>query len=86
MNTAALLDNPAGAGQAGPMTPEEMRETLAELGWSQAELARRLSDDGGEAVAGTTVWRYLAGKRKVPAGLAAYLRLARRVKSRGIKL
>ena len=68
------------------MTPEEMRATLADLGWSQADLARRLSEESDEPVAATTIWRYVSGRIKIPAGLAAYLRLAVRANRGGIEL
>ena len=68
------------------MTPEEMRAALADLGWSQADLARRLSEKSDEPVAATTIWRYVSGRSKIPAGLAAYLRLAVRARRVGIEL
>jgi transcriptional regulator with XRE-family HTH domain len=67
------------------MTADELRSALDDLGWSQADLARRLSEASGAPVAATTIWRYAAGKTLIQPGVAAYLRLAVEVKGQGVK-
>lgn len=57
------------------MNKDEFRAALEELDLSQAGLAHDLSRASGKSVAAVTIWRYAAGKRKVPAGVAAYLKL-----------
>lgn len=55
------------------MNKTEFRNALEELGLSQAGLARALSEAHGSKVPPQTIYMYASGRRKVPAGLAAYL-------------
>lgn len=51
----------------GSMTPEQLRQALADLNWRQADLVRKagLNKD--------TPGRWLAGKTPIPAWVPAYL-------------
>lgn len=66
------------------MTAEQFRAHLAELGWKQVGLERRLDAASGQLTAASTVNRWAKGHHPVPAGVAAYLDLALRVKRLGI--
>lgn len=66
------------------MTAEEFRAHLGELGWAQIGLVRRLDAAAHQKTAPSTVNRWAQGRHPVPAGVAAYLRLALRVKRLGI--
>jgi len=55
----------------GGMNGQEFRDTLKTLGIGQTELARWLDSDG------STVRRYIYGKRKVPTSLALLLEYLR---------
>ena len=79
MTTAAIARSPAPCHQSR-MDAEEFKAILNQLGWKQADLARRLSEASGETVAATTVNRWALGKARVHPGVAAYLRLALKVK------
>ena len=58
------------------MTSTELKQNLKTLGWSQAELARRID------VTPTAVSRWCRG-RKVPGSVAKYVELAVSVKKLG---
>lgn len=49
------------------MTAAELRQSLDVLGWSQAELARRLK------LHQNTVSKWMTGRAKVPGPVAAYV-------------
>lgn len=72
------------------MSPEAFNQALAELGLSQAELARRLSAACGRVVRPALVWRYSVpaarGGTKVPAGLCLALEVMLDHHRRGIEL
>lgn len=51
------------------MTPDELASALAELGWSQAELGRRLG------MAPDTVSRWATGRVPMPVWLTAHMGL-----------
>lgn len=60
------------------MTAAEFNAALGQLGWTVADLCRELSAaaPARPAVRHKVISRYANGVRLVPAGLAAYLRLA----------
>jgi ribosome-binding protein aMBF1 (putative translation factor) len=62
------------------MTPDQMRDALRYLGWSQAELARRVRVDPN------TVSKWAQEKAPIPGTVAAYLDLAVKVKTLGKEL
>lgn len=66
------------------MTAEELRAHLRQLGWKQIDLVRRLNEAADYLTATSTVNRWAQGRPRVPAGVAAYLRLALRVKQLGL--
>lgn len=82
--TTAGLDAGAAAAEKAAMTAEEFAALLKELGLPQVELARRLTEAGGSAVAPTTIWRYASGKSPVPGAVAAYLRLLKKARAAGL--
>lgn len=51
------------------MTPDELREALAELGWSQAKFARLIGTHPN------AVCNWATGKARVPGSAVAYLRV-----------
>lgn len=55
------------ADSAGPMTPDELAQALADLGWRQADLARKagLNKD--------TPTRWMNGKTEIPLWVRSYL-------------
>ncbi len=79
-----FLDAGGVAAEKSAMTASEFAGLLKALGLSQAELARRLTEAGGAAVAATTIWRYASGRSPVPGGVAAYLRLLKVAQNAGL--
>lgn len=68
------------------MDAEEFRAILDQLGWKQADLARRLSEASGETMHAQTVNRWAKGSNRVHPGVAAYLRLALEIKRTQIEV
>jgi len=66
------------------MTAEQFRATMAELVWKHVDLIRRLDAESDQVTAQSTVSRWAQGRHPVPAGVAAYLRLALRIRRLGI--
>lgn len=80
------MDTTRPARHSAGMTPAELKEILTDLGWKQIDLARRLEEAGGAPVDPKTIWRYLHDQRKIPPGVAAYLKLHQRLKRAGITI
>lgn len=61
----------------------ELRETLADLGWTQAELARRMTADGIGKYSCQHINSMVAERRPVSAAVRAYVIQALRIKEHG---
>ena len=85
MTTTAIARSPAPCHQ-GRMDAQEFKAILDQLGWKQADLARRLSEASGESVPATTINRWAQGTTRVHPGVAAYLRLALKIKRTQIEV
>lgn len=68
----------------GTTATDRFNDLMHRLGLSQAELARRLSESGGQTVTRGTVWRWASGQRTPPPAVLAYLDLLQRARAGGL--